>query len=69
MFTAEVRVGRLIEARIVREAKNPDRRVFLVPLEAEAFLGEVLTTSERMRLARFLRGDRADLPPSSRSRF
>ena len=54
--------------RIVREANNPDRRVFLVPAEAEAFLGEVLTTSERTRLARFLRSDRSDLPPSSRSR-
>lgn len=56
-------------ARIVREANNPDRRVFVVPMEAEAFLGEVLTTAERTRLARFLRSDRGDLPPSSRSRF
>ena len=53
--------------RIVREANNPDRRVFLVPAEAEAFLGEVLTGSERTRLARFLRSGN-DGPPSSRSR-
>ena len=53
--------------RIVREANNPDRRVFLVPAEAEAFLGEVLTGSERTRLARFLRSGN-DAPPSSRSR-
>jgi hypothetical protein len=54
--------------RIVREANNPDRRVFLIPAEAEAFLGDVLTGPERARLARFLRGDRTDVPPSSRSR-
>jgi hypothetical protein len=54
--------------RIVREANNPDRRVFLVPTEAAAFLGEVLTSAERTRLARFLRIDRSDVPPSSRSR-
>jgi hypothetical protein len=53
-------------ARIVREAKNADRRVFLVPAEAETFLGEVMTSPERTRLARFLQ---SDAPPSGRSRF
>ena len=55
--------------RIVREANNTARRVFTVPMEAEAFLGDVLTSAERMRLGRFLRSDRSDGPPSSRSRI
>jgi hypothetical protein len=55
--------------RIVREANNADRRVFTTPMEAEAFLADALTSAERMRLARFLRSDRSDVPPSSRSRI
>ena len=42
-------------ARIVREANNPDRRVFLSTDDAEAFLGEILTAAERKRLAQFLK--------------
>jgi hypothetical protein len=57
--------------RIVREAHNPDRRVFFATEEAEAFLGEILTKEESARLARFLRGNPTPSslhPPSLRSR-
>jgi hypothetical protein len=40
--------------RLVREAHNPGRRVFLAASEAEAFLGEIVTAAERTRLAQFL---------------
>jgi hypothetical protein len=40
--------------RIVREAENPSRRVFLEAKGAEDFLGAVLDPRERLRLARFL---------------
>lgn len=60
-------------SRIVREAQNPDRRVFFATDEAEAFLGEVLTPAERTRLAQFLRGEPGGAPnprpPSTRPRF
>ena len=41
--------------RIVREAKNPSRRMFLDAAEASEFLGEVLDPLERRRLGVFLR--------------
>lgn len=53
--------------RIVREARNPERRVFFAMEEAETFLGEVLTAAERSRLAQFLRSEPSP-SPSSRSR-
>jgi hypothetical protein len=60
-------------SRIVREAKNPERRVFFTTDDAEAFLGEVLTPAERTRLAQFLRGEptaaTSTRPPSTRPRF
>jgi hypothetical protein len=60
-------------SRIVREAQNPERRVFFAPDEAETFLGEVLTPTERRRLAQFLRGEPTSTPsarlPATRSRF
>ena len=40
--------------RIVRESKNPSRRVFFEADEAHAFLGERLETAERARLGAFL---------------
>jgi hypothetical protein len=40
--------------RVVREAKNPSRRVFQVGADAEAFLGEELDARERARLKTFL---------------
>ena len=60
-------------SRIVRQAQNPDRRVFFTTDDAEAFLGEVLTPAERLRLAQFLRGEPAGgasaRPASTRPRF
>jgi hypothetical protein len=60
-------------SRIVREAQNPDRRVFFATDDAEAFLGEVLTPAERIRLAQFLRDEptsnRSTRPPPTRPRF
>ena len=59
--------------RIVREAQNPERRLFFTTDEAEAFLGEELTKAERTRLAQFLRGEPTSTlsarPPATRSRF
>jgi hypothetical protein len=40
--------------RIVREAKNPGRRVFSAPAELSAWLDEVITEAERSRLRFFL---------------
>jgi len=42
--------------RIVREAKNPARRVFDEASEAASFLHDALTDAERARLAKFLDG-------------
>jgi hypothetical protein len=62
-------------SRIVREAQNPERRVFFVMEEAETFLGEVLTVVERSRLAQFLRSEPTPVPssryrsPSTRPRY
>jgi hypothetical protein len=36
--------------RMIRDAGNPDRRVFRDPLELESWLGAVLTIPERARL-------------------
>jgi hypothetical protein len=62
-------------SRVVREAQNPDRRVFFSMEDAEAFLGEALTVAERSRLAQFLRSEPTPTPssryrsPSTRPRY
>ncbi|WP_236519190.1 hypothetical protein [Sandaracinus amylolyticus] len=40
--------------RLVRESQHPSRRVFQDPREMSAYLGELLTPSERRRLDAFL---------------
>jgi len=40
--------------RMIREANNPERKVFRVPDELEEWLGEVLAPAERMRLDELL---------------
>jgi hypothetical protein len=44
-------------ARLIREARFPDRRVFFGAQEAMEWLGEVLTSEESARLRRFLYPD------------
>jgi hypothetical protein len=41
--------------RIIRDAKNPSRRLFTNPAEARSFLHEVLTKEERDAVDQFLR--------------
>lgn len=40
--------------RLIRDAKLPDRKLFTNPNELALWLAEVLTASERARLATFL---------------
>jgi hypothetical protein len=41
--------------RVIRSSNNPNRRAFRVPEEAVAWLGEVLTVAEKVRLEQFVR--------------
>jgi hypothetical protein len=45
--------------RVIRSSNNPNRRAFRVPEEAAAWLGEVLTVTERVRLGQFVKGSTA----------
>lgn len=52
--------------RLVRDAQHPHRKIFREPREAEAYLSEILTLSERTRLHELAADRRGDSPgPSS----